>query len=82
MIGGGNIILSDLVSTKVPNSFFNSFQGHLTQENPLSSLLLGQSGPCDLTVSWEPALFLPKHTAISTVATILHCPHCDSKTET
>ena len=55
MTGGGNIILSDLVSTQVPDSHFNSLQGHLTQENPLSSLLFVQSGPCDLTAPHEPA---------------------------
>lgn len=55
MIRGGNIIPSDLVSTKVPDIFLNSLQGHLTQENPLSSLLFAQFGPCDLTVPHEPA---------------------------
>lgn len=55
MIGGRNITPSDLVSTKVPDSYLNSLQVHLTQENPLCSLLFVQFGPCDLTVPREPS---------------------------
>lgn len=46
-VAGGNIILSDLVATKMPVSFLNSLQGHSAQVNPLSLFIFVQSGLYD-----------------------------------